>query len=340
MPALLRPVGIVGTGSCLPERILTNAELEQMVDTSDEWIRTRTGIRERRIADGNTAASDLAVPAAERALEAAGVTAKAVDLIIVATVTPDNLFPATACLVQERLGIKGAAAFDLSAGCSGFIYALGAAAQFIASGIYETALVIGVEVLSKIINWQDRSTCVLFGDGAGAVVLKAVNQGEGLLGLYLGADGGGASLLTLPAGGSRLPASPTTVAEGLHTIHMNGPEVFKFAVRVMGEASLKALAQAGLKKEDVDFLIPHQANMRIIEAATKRLGLSREKVYVNLDRYGNMSSASIPVALDEAYREGRLKPGDKIVLVAFGAGLTWGAAVLSWNLAGPERRGE
>ncbi|WP_406678276.1 beta-ketoacyl-ACP synthase III [Moorella sp. ACPs] len=337
MPALLRPVGIVGTGSCLPERVLTNTELEQMVDTSDEWIRTRTGIRERRIADQDTAASDLAVPAAARALAMAGLPAEAVDLIIVATVTPDTLFPATACLVQERLGVKGGAAFDLSAGCSGFIYALAAASQFIATGVYQTALVIGVEILSKIINWQDRSTCVLFGDGAGAVVLRAVPPGEGILGLHLGADGGGGSLLTLPAGGSRLPANSSTVEKHLHTIHMNGPEVFKFAVRVMGEASLKALEQAGLRKEEVDFLIPHQANMRIIEAATKRLGLAREKVYVNLDRYGNMSSASIPVALDEACREGRLKRGDKVVLVAFGAGLTWGAAVLSWSLTSPER---
>ncbi|KYH32489.1 beta-ketoacyl-ACP synthase III [Neomoorella mulderi] len=337
MPALLRPVGIVGTGSCLPERVLTNAELEQMVDTSDEWIRSRTGIRERRIASQDTAASDLAVPAAVKALKMAGLTAEAVDLIIVATVTPDTLFPATACLVQERLGARGAAAFDLSAGCSGFIYALAAASQFIAAGVYQTALVIGVEILSKIINWQDRNTCVLFGDGAGAVVLQAVPAGEGLLGLHLGADGSGGSLLSMPAGGSRLPASSSTVEKHLHTIHMNGPEVFKFAVRVMGEASLKALEQAGLRKEEVDFLIPHQANIRIIEAATKRLGLAPEKVYVNLDRYGNMSSASIPVALDEAYREGRLKRGDKVVLVAFGAGLTWGAAVLSWSLASPER---
>ncbi|QGP93028.1 3-oxoacyl-[acyl-carrier-protein] synthase 3 protein 1 [Neomoorella glycerini] len=332
MPALLRPVGIVGTGSCLPERILTNAELEQMVDTSDEWIRSRTGIRERRIASHDTAASDLAVPAAAKALAMAGLPAEAVDLIIVATVTPDTLFPATACLVQERLGARGAAAFDLSAGCSGFIYALAVASQFIAAGVYQTALVIGVEILSKIINWQDRNTCVLFGDGAGAVVLQAVPEGEGVLGLHLGADGNGGSLLSIPAGGSRLPASPSTVQNRLHTIHMNGPEVFKFAVRVMGEASLKALEQAGLRKEEVDFLIPHQANIRIIEAATKRLGLPPEKVYVNLDRYGNMSSASIPVALDEAYREGRLKRGDKVVLVAFGAGLTWGATVLSWSL--------
>lgn len=327
---------IIGTGSCLPERVLTNYDLEKMVDTSDEWIRTRTGIRERHLADAGTAASDLAVPAATRALAAAGIPAAEVDLIIVATVTPDTLFPATACLVQERLGARGAAAFDLSAGCSGFIYALGVAGQFLTTGVYRTALVIGVEVLSKIINWQDRSTCVLFGDGAGAVVLQAVPAGRGILGLHLGADGAGGSLLTIPAGGSRLPASTTTVQEQLHTIHMSGAEVFKFAVRVMGEASLEALAKAGLKKEDVDFLIPHQANIRIIEAATKRLGLAPEKVYVNLDRYGNMSSASIPVALDEAYRAGLLQRDHKVVLVAFGAGLTWGAAVVNWELDPPK----
>jgi len=332
----LRSAAIVGTGSCLPERVFTNHELETMVDTSDEWIRTRTGIRERRLADAGTAASDLAIPAAEKALAAAGMAAAEVDLIIVATVTPDTLFPATACLVQEHLGARAAAAFDLSAGCSGFIYALGVASQFIATGVYQTALIIGVEVLSKIINWQDRNTCVLFGDGAGAAVLRAVPAGRGILGLHLGADGSGGSLLTIPAGGSRLPASPATIQEQLHTIHMSGSEVFKFAVRVMGEASVKALAKAGLKKEDVDFLIPHQANMRIIEAATKRLGLAPEKVYINLDRYGNMSSASIPVALDEAYQAGLLQRDHKVVMVAFGAGLTWAAAVVNWELDPPK----
>ena len=332
MPVTLTAAGITGTGSCLPGRVLTNAELEQMVATSDAWIRTRTGIRERRLTDANVAASDLAVPAALKALAMAGVPAAEVDLIIVTTVTPDTLFPATACRVQERLGARRAAAFDLSAGCSGFIYGLATAGQFIASGFYRTALVIGVEVLSKIINWEDRNTCVIFGDGAGAVVLQALPPGQGILGLHLGSDGSGGNLLTLPAGGSRLPASISTVQDRLHTIQMNGPEVFKFAVRIMVEASLKALEAAGLGKEDVDFLIPHQANIRIIEAATKRLELRPDQVYVNLDRYGNMSSASIPVALDEACREGRLKPGDRVVLVAFGSGLTWGAAVLKWGL--------
>ncbi len=335
MPSMLRSAGIIGLGSCLPERIVSNQELEQMVDTSDTWIRTRTGISERRIVDAATAASDLSVPAAEAALSMAGLSAEAIDLIIVATITPDNIFPATACLIQERLGARRAVAFDISAGCTGFIYALSIARQFIATGAYENILVIGTDVLSKFLNWQDRTTCVLFGDGAGAAVLKAVPPGKGLVGLYLGSDGSGAAHLGVPAGGSRLPASANTVANSLHTVHMNGPEVFKFAVRSMSEATVKVLQQAGLKKEDIDFLIPHQANTRIIEAATKRLGLTSEKVYTNLERYGNMSSASIPVALEEIYRAGKLRPEDKILLVGFGAGLTWGAAVLNWNLEVP-----
>ncbi|MGB9662782.1 MAG: beta-ketoacyl-ACP synthase III [Moorellaceae bacterium] len=330
MPGQVRQVGIIGTGSCLPERILTNFDLEKIVDTSDEWIRTRTGIRERRIAGEDTAASDLSLRAAERALASAGVSAEELDLIIVATVTPDNLFPATACWVQARLGAQRAAALDISAGCTGFLYALGVGQQFVASGTYEKVLVIGVDVLSKIINWQDRNTCVLFGDGAGAVLLAPAPAGEGILSLYLGADGTGGPLLIMPAGGSRLPASLETVNRKLHSIQMQGSEVFKFAVRILGEASLAALEKAGLSKEEVDLLIPHQANMRIIEAALKRLGLPPEKVYVNLDRYGNMSSASVPVALDEACREGRLKKGDKVLMVSFGAGLTWGAAVVKW----------
>ncbi|NLW07004.1 MAG: ketoacyl-ACP synthase III [Clostridia bacterium] len=336
MPTELRSAAIVGIGSCLPERVVSNAELEQIVDTSDEWIRSRTGICERRIVDSTKAASDLAVQASLAALAMAGLPAAAVDLIIVATITPDNIFPATASRVQERLGARKAAAFDISAGCTGFVYALGVASQFIATGLYNNALVIGSEVLSKFVNWQDRKTCVLFGDGAGAVVLKAVPAGEGLLGLHLGSDGSGADYLAIPAGGSRLPASNSTVQRQLHTVHMNGPEVFKFAVRIMGEASLKVLKKAGLNKEDIDFLVPHQANSRIIDAATKRLGLEPEKVYINLERYGNMSAASIPVALEEVYLAGKLKVGDIVLLVAFGAGLTWGAAVLKWVLDVPE----
>ncbi|SMB94807.1 3-oxoacyl-[acyl-carrier-protein] synthase III [Thermanaeromonas toyohensis ToBE] len=328
----LKRAGIIGTGSYLPERVLTNEDLEKIVDTSDEWIRTRTGIRERRVAREQEAASDLSLKASERALESAGVRAEEIELIIVATVTPDTLFPATACLVQDRLGAKKAACFDLSAGCTGFLYALGVAQQFVACGTYQKVLVIGVDVLTKIINWDDRSTCVLFGDGAGAVVLGPVPEEEGILSLYLGADGSGGPLLVMPAGGSRLPASLDTVTRKLHTIHMQGSEVFKFAVRIMGEASLKALEQASLTKEDIDLLIPHQANMRIIEAGMKRLGLPPEKVYVNLDRYGNMSSASIPVALDEAQKQGKLARGDNVLLVSFGAGLTWGAAVVRWSM--------
>lgn len=328
----MRPVGIVGIGSCMPERIITNEDLEKIVDTSDEWIRTRTGIRERRIVDPGTAASDLSVPAANKALEMARLPAEKLDLIVVATVTPDTIFPATACYIQERLGAGAAAAFDVSAGCTGFIYALSIASQFIAAGVYNNALVVGVEIFSKFINWQDRNTCVLFGDGAGAAVLKPVDPGEGIIGLYLGSDGSGARDLIIPAGGSRMPASIETIKNSLHTIHMNGSEVFKFAVRIMADASLKALEDAGLKTEEISLLIPHQANIRIIDAATKRLGILPEKVYVNLDRYGNISSASIPVALDEVYQAGRLKKGDKVLLVAFGAGLTWGAIVLNWTL--------
>lgn len=323
-------IGILGTGSALPERILTNADLEKMVDTSDEWIVSRTGIRERRIVNENTASSDLSVEAAKRALEDAGLTANDIDLVIVATVTPDYMFPATACLVQEKLGIKKTAAFDISAGCSGFVYALSTAAPMLQSGVAKNALVIGVDTLSRITNYQDRNTCVLFGDGAGAVVLGAVPEGRGFMSFELGADGGGGELLIQRAGGSRYPATAESVMAQEHTIAMNGKEVFKFAVRVMDSATMAALQKAGLTKEDVDFLVPHQANIRIIEAARERLGLSKDQLVVNVDRYGNMSSASVPVALDEARRSGALKEGDVVVMVAFGAGLTWGATALRW----------
>jgi 3-oxoacyl-[acyl-carrier-protein] synthase III len=328
----VKPVGIIGTGSYLPEKVLTNKDLENMVDTTDKWIVSRTGIRERRIAAEDQASSDLAVEASRKALEAAGVTADQLDLIIVATVTPDMMFPATACLLQDRLGAKKAAAFDLSAACSGFLYGIATASQFIQSGMYRYALVVGVDCLSKITNWEDRNTCVLFGDGAGAVVLGPVEEGSGFLSFELGADGSGGDLLKQPAGGSRLPASRDTVDGRLHTISMAGREVFKFAVRVMGNAAEEALAKAGMTKEDIDFLVPHQANTRIIDAAVKRFGLSEEKVIINLDRFGNMSSASIPVALDEALHQGRIKKGNTLVLVGFGGGLTWGAAVLKWSM--------
>lgn len=324
------PVGILGTGSAVPEQVLTNDDLAKRVDTSDEWIRTRTGIRERRIADRDTASSDLAVLAAEKAMQAAGITPEEIGVVICATVTPDHMFPATACLVQERIGAKQAAAFDLSAGCSSFLYALSTAVPMLQTGMYRYALVIGVETLSKIMDFEDRSTCVLFGDGAGAAVLGPVEEGKGFLSFEMGADGGGGQLLIQQAGGSRIPASQESVLARQHFISMAGSEVFKFAVRVIGSSSEAALKKAGYTKDDIDYLIPHQANVRIIDAATNRLGLDPEKVFVNLDRYGNMSSASIPVALDEAVRTGKIQEGDLLVLCGFGAGLTWGATVVRW----------
>lgn len=322
--------GIIATGSYVPERVITNHDLEKIVDTSDEWIVTRTGIRERRIADQGTATSDLATMAAQRALENAGLAAQDLDMIIVATVTPDMHFPSTACLVQRNIGAVNASAFDLEAACSGFLYGIVVANQFIATGLYRNVMVIGAECLSKFVNWKDRNTCVLFGDGAGAVIVSRVEEGYGFLSQILGADGSGAELLMLEAGGSRRPPSFETVEKQMHYIHMEGSEVFKFAVRIMATMAEEAVQRAGLTKEQVDFLIPHQANIRIIEAARKRLELPEDKVYVNLDRYGNMSAASIPVALDEAVRLGRIKKGDNIVMVGFGGGLTWGACAMRW----------
>ena len=323
-------VGILGVGRYSPERRLTNRDLEQMVDTSDEWIVTRTGIRERRIAAPHEATSDLAYEAAVRALNAAGVAAEDVDLIIVATITPDMFFPSTACLVQDRLGARNAAAFDVSAACSGFIYALASASGMIATGLYRNALVIGAECLSRVTDYSDRNTCILFGDGAGAAVLGPVPEGRGFRSFVLGADGSGGELLNIPAGGSRTPPTADTVARHMHFMKMNGREVFKFAVRVIGTATEEALHKAGLTKEDIDLLVPHQANIRIIQSALERFGLPEEKCVVNVDRYGNMSAASIPVALAEAVEEGRVREGDRLVLVGFGGGLTWGASVLIW----------
>lgn len=322
--------GIIGTGSFVPDNIVTNKDLEKIVDTSDEWIVTRTGIKERRIADAAMATSDMATLAAKKALDNAGLSAKDIDLIIVATITPDNNMPSTACIVQHNIGAVNAAAFDLSAACSGFIYGLITANQFIASCIYKNILVIGAESLSKFTDWSDRNTCILFGDGAGAVVLSRVDEGYGLLSQYLGADGSGGDLLKIEAGGSRRPASIETVEKRLHYLYMDGSEVFKFAVRIMASASEEAVRLAGLSNEDVDFLVPHQANIRIIEAARKRLKLDKEKVYVNLDRFGNMSAASIPVALDEAVRSNVISKGDNVVVVGFGGGLTWASALMKW----------
>ena len=330
MTISLRQAGIVGIGSYLPEKRLTNKDLERIVDTSDEWIRSRTGISERRITTPEEAASHLGTEAARKALENAGIAPEEVDLIIVPTVTPDMFFPATACLIQNNIGAKNAAAFDISAGCTGFIYALSIANQYVATGAYDTVLVVSAETLTKVVDWENRNTCVLFGDGAGAAVVKPVKDGEGFLAFELGADGAGAELLKIEAGGSRKPPTAETVRNKEHCIFMAGNEVFKFAVKIMGEAAIQALEKAGLTKEDVDYLIPHQANTRIIDSAMKRLGLSPDKVYINLDKYGNMSSASIPVALDEVSKEGRIGKGDLLVLVGFGAGLTWGSCVLKW----------
>lgn len=327
----VRSVGIAGLGSYVPERILTNIDLERMIDTSDAWIRSRTGISTRHIVAENQSTSDLAYEAAKAALADAGLTAEDIDLIIVATCTPDMLFPATSCILQEKLGIKGKPAFDLEAACSGFIYGMAVGAQFIATGFYENVLVVGAEAMSRVVNWQDRNICVLFGDGAGAAVLRAAEKGKGILSFHMGADGAGADLLKVRAGGAAMPATAETIANEMHYIQMSGNEVYKFAVRIMGDAALKSLEKAGLSKDDVSFVIPHQANMRIVDAAMRRMDLPIEKAYINLDRYGNMSSASIPVALDELYRTNRLKKGDILVLVGFGAGLTWGSAVIAWD---------
>ncbi|MDH7568073.1 MAG: beta-ketoacyl-ACP synthase III [Armatimonadota bacterium] len=327
----LRPVGIVGLGTYVPERVLTNADLEKMVDTSDEWIVTRTGIRERRIAAPHEATSDLATHAAQRALEDARLAASDIELIVLATLTPDMLFPATANIVQHRLGATHAGGFDLSAGCSGFVYALAVGAQFVATGVYQHVLVIGADTLSRIVDWTDRSTCVLFGDGAGAAVLGPAPEGTGFLSFVLGSDGGGADLLNLPAGGSRKPASADTVAGREHFIRMAGNEVFKFGVRAMVDASLEALEKAGLQPNEVDLLVPHQANIRIMDAAARRLDVPLGRVFSNVDRYGNTSAASVPLAFDQARREGRVKDGANIVFVGFGAGLTWAATVLRWS---------
>jgi 3-oxoacyl-[acyl-carrier-protein] synthase-3 len=301
-----------------------------MVETNDEWIVTRTGMKERHIAREDEASSDLAYEAALIALKKANLAPEDLDLILVATITPDSAFPSTACILQNRLGAKKAAAFDLSAACSGFIYGLASASNFIATGMYKNALVIGAECLSKITDYTDRNTCILFGDGAGAVVLGEVPKGRGFLSFELGADGSGGELLKLAGGGSRMPSSQSTVDNKQHYIYMAGSEVFKFAVRIMGNAAEEVLRKAGLEKSDIDLLVPHQANIRIIQSAVHRLNLPEEKCMINLHKYGNVSAASIPLALAEADEEGRIKPGDCVVLVGFGGGLTWGATAIRW----------
>lgn len=327
---MARYAHVTGWGVAIPERILTNADLSKMVDTSEEWIVSRTGVVERRIAGENETTASLAVHAGAEALRRSGLDARDVQLIIVATSSPEHLFPATASLVQDRLGAVEAGAFDLSAACTGFIFAVNMAAQAIRSGSLENALIIGSETLSRIVNWEDRGTCILFGDGAGAFVLEASESPGGVLSCVMRSDGSGADLLTLPAGGSRMPATSETVRKKLHTIQMNGREVFRFATRVMASATREAVEQAGLQLADVELVIPHQANLRIIEAAARNLRLPMERFVVNIERYGNTSTASIPVAVCEALEDGRIHPGDHLVLVGFGAGLTWGAMTLQW----------
>ena len=322
-------VRFLGTGSAAPEKVLANADLEKIVDTSDEWIQTRTGIRERRIADPGVATSDIAYDACVRALESASVEPRELDAIIVGTVTPDYIFPSTACLLQSRLGARHIMAFDLLAGCSGFMYALQAGKGIISGGDAKKVLVVGAETLSTIMDFQDRSTCILFGDGAGAAVISASDT-PGIMSITMGANGNQWQLLYMPGGGSRIPASEESIRNRAHFLKMAGQEVFKEAVKAIESSSLEAIRLADLTPDDIDLFIPHQANYRILEAVRKRLGLPEEKVFSNLDRYGNTSSASVPIALDEAVRSGRVKKDDKILISVFGAGFTWGAAVINW----------
>jgi 3-oxoacyl-[acyl-carrier-protein] synthase-3 len=326
---------IVGTGSYVPERVLTNDDLSKIVETSDEWITTRTGIKERRIAAEGENTSDMASEAARRALASAGITAADVDLIIVATVTPDMFFPSTACIVQKKLEAWNAVAFDISAACSGFLYALQTARHFINSGNRKTALIIGAEKLSSLINWTDRNTCVLFGDGAGAVVVRRMEEGDAnppgrILSAVMGCDGSLTDLLKVPGGASAMPVTPENIDQRLNTIHMEGRETFKHAVTRMCQASEQALSMAGLEARDVNMVIPHQANLRIISAIASRLDIPEERIFVNLQKYGNTSAATIPVALDEASRSGAIKRGDNVLLVAFGGGFTWASTMLTW----------
>ena len=328
---IFHPVCIAGTGSYVPEKILTNAELATRVDTSEEWILTRTGIRERRIAADDETTSQMATHAARRALEQAGLTADELELIIVATITPDTPTPATACYIQQNLGATRAVAFDISAACSGFLYAMKIAKRLIASGAFKNAIIIGAEKLSSVTNWEDRSTCVLFGDGAGAAVLRIAGPGEGsIIATEMGTDGALTHLLQIPGGGTACPITAATVNDHLGTLRMLGKEVFKHAVNRMKEAAEKVIARAGLQAEDIACVIPHQANLRIIDAIADRLAVPNERVFINLDRYGNTSAAAIAIALDEANRSGAFKRGDHIVLVVFGAGLTWAAAAIRW----------
>lgn len=323
-------VHIAGTGSYLPERVMTNADLEKLVDTSDEWITTRTGIKERRVASAAQASSDLAVEAAKRAIEDARLRPEQIDLIIVSTSTPDMFLPSTACFVQKALGVREAASFDVSAACSGFVYALEVGRALLESGRYSRALVIGAEKMTSLLDWEDRSTCILFGDGAGAAVLERRDEPGGILSTFVMADATQTDILGVPGGGSRLPVTPEVLERRQNRIRMEGREVFKLAVLRMIAAAKTALERAGKQEKDLALLIPHQANLRIIEAIAERVAVPRERIFVNLEKYGNMSAATTIVALDEARRQGRIRKGDLVELIAFGAGLTWGAAVIEF----------
>jgi 3-oxoacyl-[acyl-carrier-protein] synthase III len=332
-PDSVRGATIIGTGMYVPEGVLTNADLERMVDTSDEWIRERTGIRERRIAAPGQASSDLALIASQRALESAGLSPDDVDTIIVATTTPDRILPSCACTLQRKLGATRAVAFDMFAACTGFVFGVAIARSLIGSRAASTVLVVGVETLSRIVDYTDRNTCVLFGDGAGAVIMRACGEGEGVLALDIRSDGELGSVLEVPAGISANPASAATVEAREHYIRMQGKKLFPFAVRTMEESVRRCMEEAGIGPDEMDVVIPHQANLRIIDAVRERLGLPAEKVPINIDRYGNTSSASIPITIDELVREGRLKPGDLLGFCAFGGGATWGAGVVRWTMA-------
>lgn len=336
-----RPVTITGLGTYLPDTVITNDDLSKTLDTSDEWIRQRTGIRERRIASPGLSASDLGIPAAKEAIADSGLAPEQVDLVITASISPDQIMPATASRVAYEAGCLNAGAFDVLAGCTGFVYALAMAAGAVASGLHENVLVVGAEAISRIIDQEDRATAILFGDGAGAAMVSPAQPGErGILGFDLGNDGSGGPSLNVPAGGSRIPASHETVDQRLHYMYMNGSEVYKFATRVVALSARRVLDKCGLDVEDVDLFVPHQANIRIIESAAHKLGLPLDKVYTNLQRYGNTSCASIPLCLSEARAEGRLQPGDTALLMGFGAGLTWGACLMEWGGRAAGRRGE
>ena len=325
----MQKAGILGLGCYLPPKKLTNSDLEKMVETSDEWITTRTGIKERRIASKEVAASDLGAEASRAAIKDAGLLPEDIDLIITATITPDMAFPATSCIIQDKIGAKNAACFDINAACSGFVFTMVIAQQFVNSGLYNHVLVVGTEKLTSIVDWKDRLTCVLFGDGAGACVVGK-SKDRVILSSFMGADGSGGHLLSVPAGGSRLPTTEDTVKDRLHFLKMEGNEVFKIAVRIMVEAATNAIKNAGLGLDDISLFIPHQANMRILLAVAKRLGVSQDKIFMNIEKYGNMSAASTAVALVEAAQENKIKKGQHVVLVAFGGGLTYGASVIKW----------